>query len=88
MCIRDSISTLYKLPNNKLKWEKTNSYNIAIDWAFWNNRIYGSLDVYYKKGVEMCIRDRLKKAISTAPEADRSHYDLLIYRINKATEIE
>ena len=47
---QEYISTLYKLPNNKLKWEKTNSYNIAIDWAFWNNRIYGSLDVYYKKG--------------------------------------
>ena len=47
--------TLYKLPNNKLKWEKTNSYNIAIDWAFWNNRVYGSLDVYYKKGVDQVV---------------------------------
>ena len=46
---------MYKLPNNKLKWEKTNSYNIAIDWAFWNNRIYGSLDVYYKKGVDQVV---------------------------------
>ena len=36
----------------------------------------------------MRTKDMLKKAISTAPEADRSHYDLLIYRINKATEIE
>ncbi len=35
--------------------EKTNSYNIAIDWAFWNNRIYGSLDVYYKKGVDQVV---------------------------------
>ena len=34
---------------------KTNSYNIAIDWAFWNNRIYGSLDVYYKKGVDQVV---------------------------------
>ena len=36
----------------------------------------------------MRTKDMLKKAISTALEADRSHYDLLIYRINKATEIE
>lgn len=36
----------------------------------------------------MRTKDMLKKAISTAPGADRSHYDLLIYRINKATEIE
>ena len=35
---QEYVSTLHKLPNNKLKWEKTRSYNIAIDWAFWNNR--------------------------------------------------
>ena len=52
---QEYVSTLYKLPNNKLKWEKTNSYNIAIDWAFWNNRVYGSLDVYYKKGVDQVV---------------------------------
>ena len=52
---QEYVSTLHKLPNNKLKWEKTRSYNIAIDWAFWNNRIYGSLDVYYKKGVDQVV---------------------------------
>lgn len=36
----------------------------------------------------MRTKDMLEKAMSTAPEADRSHYDLLIYRIKKATEIE
>lgn len=36
----------------------------------------------------MRTKDMLEKALSSAPEADRSHYDLLIYRINKATEIE
>ena len=52
---QEYVSTLHKLPNNKLTWEKTRSYNIALDWAFWNNRIYGSLDVYYKKGVDQVI---------------------------------
>lgn len=36
----------------------------------------------------MRTKDMLEKAMSTAPEADHSHYDLLIYRIKKATEIE
>lgn len=36
----------------------------------------------------MRAKDMLEKAMSTAPEADHSHYDLLIYRIKKATEIE
>ena len=52
---QEYVSKLHKLPNNKLKWEKTRSYNIAVDWAFWNNRINGSLDVYYKKGVDQVV---------------------------------
>lgn len=36
----------------------------------------------------MRTKEMLEKSISTMPEADRSHYDLLIYRINKAVEIK
>lgn len=52
---QEYVSTLHKLPNDKLKWEKTQSYNVAVDWAFWNNRVYGSLDVYYKKGLDQVV---------------------------------
>lgn len=31
-----------------LKWETTQSYNGGIDFGFFNNRVYGTLDVYYK----------------------------------------
>ncbi|WP_300602863.1 TonB-dependent receptor [Niabella sp.] len=31
------------------KWEQTATYNAGIDYGFADNRIYGSLDVYYKK---------------------------------------
>lgn len=32
-----------------LKWEETTTYNAAIDYGLFNNRINGSVDVYYKK---------------------------------------
>jgi len=32
-----------------LKWETTTTYNAGLDYGFLGNRIYGSLDVYYKK---------------------------------------
>jgi hypothetical protein len=48
-------STLLKYPNNKLRWEKTYSYNVAADWSFWDNRVYGSLDLYYKNGVDQIV---------------------------------
>lgn len=33
-------------------------------------------------------KDMLEKSLSTVPEVDRSHYELLIYRIKKAIEID
>ncbi|MEG2227652.1 MAG: SusC/RagA family TonB-linked outer membrane protein [Odoribacter sp.] len=49
------ISKLSKLPNPKLRWEKTTSYNVGIDFAFLNNRINGSFDVYRKYGKDQII---------------------------------
>ena len=41
-----SLSRAY---NDNLKWEKQTTYNVGIDYGFFNNRITGALDVYYKK---------------------------------------
>ncbi|MDL2241873.1 TonB-dependent receptor [Bacteroidales bacterium OttesenSCG-928-L03] len=30
------------------KWEQTTTYNIGLDYGFINNRLYGSIDYYYK----------------------------------------
>ncbi|MEG0696108.1 MAG: TonB-dependent receptor, partial [Algoriella sp.] len=35
--------------NPNLKWEISNTLNIGIDYSLFNNRIYGSLDIYQKK---------------------------------------
>jgi len=35
--------------NSKIKWEETTTYNIGMDYGFLQNRIYGSLDLYYRK---------------------------------------
>ncbi|WP_426327455.1 SusC/RagA family TonB-linked outer membrane protein [Pedobacter sp. R-06] len=32
-----------------LKWETTTTYNAGLDYGFFKGRIYGALDVYYKK---------------------------------------
>ncbi|MET3112334.1 TonB-linked SusC/RagA family outer membrane protein [Pedobacter sp. CG_S7] len=32
-----------------LKWETTKTYNAGIDYGFFKGRVYGSVDVYYKK---------------------------------------
>ncbi|WP_207426632.1 TonB-dependent receptor [Pedobacter sp. SYSU D00535] len=35
--------------DENLKWETTDTYNAGLDYGFLNNRINGSVDVYYKK---------------------------------------
>ncbi len=35
--------------NPDLRWEKKYEYNLGLDFAFFDNRLYGSLDVYYRQ---------------------------------------
>lgn len=49
------LSTLSKLPNPFLRWEKTTSYDIALDFALFNNRLNGSVEYYYKKGRDQIV---------------------------------
>jgi len=37
------------LNNIKLKWETTSQYNAGLDYGLANDRVTGSIDVYYKK---------------------------------------
>jgi iron complex outermembrane receptor protein len=35
--------------DENLKWEETTTYNLGLDYGFLNNKISGSLDVYYRE---------------------------------------
>lgn len=35
--------------NENLKWEETTTWNLGIDYAFLNDRIYGTIDIYKRK---------------------------------------
>lgn len=36
-----------------IKWEETTTYNLGIDFGFYNNRITGSLDLYKRKTTDL-----------------------------------
>ncbi|NLR62429.1 SusC/RagA family TonB-linked outer membrane protein [Chitinophaga polysaccharea] len=40
-------SYLSQLPNTNLKWETTHSFNTGVDFTLFNNRLFGSLDLYF-----------------------------------------
>lgn len=48
-----------RLAAPELKWEKTTSYNVGLDFAFLGNRLTGSLDYYFKKTTDMIMSQRL-----------------------------
>ncbi|ADV42498.1 TonB-dependent receptor [Bacteroides helcogenes] len=43
------------LSNNGLKWEKTASWNVGIDFGILKSRLTGTLDVYQKKTTDLLI---------------------------------
>ncbi|WP_292270585.1 SusC/RagA family TonB-linked outer membrane protein [Butyricimonas sp.] len=42
-------STVHSFPNPFLKWEKTASLNVGLDFSFLNDAIKGTVSYYYKK---------------------------------------
>lgn len=43
------------LPNPNLGWEKTQTWNVALDFGVFNNRITGSIDYYIAKTSELLL---------------------------------
>lgn len=54
--------TLTRTPNPDLKWEKTDQFNVGLDFAVLGSRLRGSIDWYYKQ-----TRDVLLQVYSIAP---------------------
>ncbi len=51
-------------PNPDLKWEVTKMLNLGVDFGFWNNRLFGSIE-YYNSDTEDLIIDKPISAPST-----------------------
>jgi TonB-linked SusC/RagA family outer membrane protein len=41
------------IPNPELKWETTSQLNVGLDFGFFNDRLFGSVDGYYKKTFDL-----------------------------------
>ena len=55
------VSQLYvnRLQNPGLKWERTESYNVGLDYSIWRDRIGGSIDVYRKSTKDLLMNRAL-----------------------------
>ncbi len=55
------VNPLYmsRLAAPNLEWEKTEAWNVGLDFAFLGNRLTGSIDYYFKKTTDMIMSQRL-----------------------------
>lgn len=70
------ISQISKLPNPDLRWEKTRSWNAAIDFSLFKGRLRGGFDVYGKKTSDLIM----SKAVASS-----NGRSLLYYNSGKMT---
>ena len=45
-----------QIGNPDIKWETTTQYNAGVDWSMFNSRIFGSLDLYFKKTSDILVQ--------------------------------
>lgn len=45
--------TIQSRPNPSLRWEKTTTFNLGVDFALLDNRLSGSIEYYNKKGSDL-----------------------------------
>ena len=68
--------------NDDLKWEKTTTWNVGLDWSFLNGRIDGAVDWYYRK------TDDLISTVSIASGIGFGNYKTMNIGSLKNTGIE
>jgi len=54
------------LPNPKLRWEKTETYNLGLDLAFLSNRLRGTIDFYDRKSTDLMVTTDLDPTVGAA----------------------
>ena len=63
----DQISTGYipgnTLPNPNLKWETSTTFNSALDFGLWNNRVTGTFEYYNTRTKDLLVSKTLNAAL-------------------------
>ncbi len=46
-------SQINAYPNSNLKWEKTSTFNLGLEYSLWHGLITGGIDAYYSKSTDL-----------------------------------
>lgn len=48
---------LVQVYNPYIQWESTTQYNVGLDFGLWKDRVYGTLDYFYKSTEDLLFQD-------------------------------
>ncbi|MFO7369749.1 MAG: TonB-dependent receptor [Bacteroidales bacterium] len=60
---KTSLKVNRTMGNDDLTWESTTSFNTGIDFGLWNNRVNGTLDVYFSNTTDLLMRRNLPTSL-------------------------
>ncbi len=76
-------ATPYAMGNENISWEKNGNFNIGFDFSFWNGRLDGSIEGFYRKTTDMLSLFYLPSSFGFS-----SYYDNIGDMINGGIEID
>ncbi|WP_246236250.1 SusC/RagA family TonB-linked outer membrane protein [Flavobacterium ajazii] len=61
-------STFASFGNPDLRWEKTENKNIGVDFGLFNNKFFGSVDLYHKRGYDLIVNQSIAAVNGTTSQ--------------------
>lgn len=70
--------------NPDLRWEKTQSFNVGIDYSLFKGLLFGKIDFYNKKGIDLLYRKSLPSTLGFGQTMNMNYAGVL----NRGGEIQ
>jgi len=64
----ENTATISSFGNPTLRWEKTYSTNVGVDFSLLNRSLYGTIDVYHKKGIDLIVDQSISAVNGTTSQ--------------------
>ncbi|MCK0132148.1 SusC/RagA family TonB-linked outer membrane protein [Flavobacteriaceae bacterium F08102] len=64
----ENTATISSYGNPTLRWEKTYSTNVGIDFSLFNRGLYGTIDVYHKNGIDLIVDQSISAVNGTTSQ--------------------
>lgn len=63
------IASIYSYGNPTLRWEKTATFDFGVDYSMFNGKLYGSVDLYNKKGSDLIVSTAMSSVNGTTSQS-------------------